>query len=535
MIQRPWRIPDLIDLEYFLRRDEEAEADDASLRARDREIYLDRIRPELPEPDAAEPDRRGILRAWLEERRRRRPEGRETPLPGETVSEVYRLLAIICLIFGGMSGAGLAFSLLTYTGFAPLNISVYLGVLLFPQVLLVVKLILLGLFRMIRRRPFPSNSILLNLVGGLLARMTASARNRALRKLSGERREALRSVAGLLRGKRRIYGGLFLWAPFRLLQLFGVGFNLGALIATTLRVIGSDVAFGWQSTVKYSPEAAYEAVRIIALPWSWLVPPELAHPGLAEIEGSRIILKDGIFHLATNDLVSWWPFLLFAVFTYGLLPRILLWIAGAVAERRGIARLAFDHAEADRLFERMRTPGFATGGRPSAPRPPDEVPRASIPQDIPETGGARGRIALIPDEIYEACAGEELERVVDAALGYPVAGRVRVELDPEADGGRISEVARRLASGNGSVGILVVQEAWQPPIREHLVFFRTLREAVGERVRIDLGLIGRPGAGTVFTAVAPMDREVWRKKMSTLGDPYLRVERLMPDAHESNT
>ena len=35
-----------------------------------------------------------------------------------------------------------------------------------------------------------------------------------------------------------------------------------------------------------------------------------------------MVLKEGIYHLTTPDLVSWWPFLLLAVCFYGFLPRI---------------------------------------------------------------------------------------------------------------------------------------------------------------------------------------------------------------------
>lgn len=539
MKTRSWRIPDLIDLEFFLHRDEETEADEASLEARDRDIYLRRVRPALPEPETGEPDRRGLVRVWLSERRRRERESRDetVPLPGETVSEIYRLLAVAAPIAGGTVGASVAFSLLTYTGVAPLNVSVYLGVLVLPQVLLVTLMLLLGLSRVARRRPFASGSVLVGMAGAVLARWTAAARKRALRRVSGERRDAMQAMVGLLRGKRRVYGGLFQWPLFRLLQLFGIGFNLGALLATALRVVGSDVAFGWQSTVQFSPEVAYDAVRFIALPWSWLAPEGLAHPSLAEIEGSRIILKEGIYHLATQDLVSWWPFLLFAVFAYGLLPRLLLWGAGALAELRGLSRLTFDHAETERLVHRMRTPRFTTEGRPSAERPPDEIPRTSDPGDRPEAaeGAGTGRIALIPDDIYDDCAGETLERVVETALGYSVIDRIRVELDPDADAERIAELAGRLARRNGSAGILIVQEAWQPPIREHFGFLKALRKAVGDRVRIDLGLIGRPDPSTIFTPPDPVDREVWRKKAMVLGDPYLRVERLVPDAPQSDS
>lgn len=538
MLTREWRIPELVDLEFFLHKDAENQADDAPIKDRDRNLYLTRIQPLFPNAESDPPDRRALVRAWLAERRRlaREDQGGDTPLPGETVAETRRLLAGAGVISGLLVGAGLAFSLLTYTGVAPLNVSVYLGVLVLPQLLLLLLTLLAGGIRKLRRSPFAAGSVLVGLVGGLLVRLSTAARNRIRGRLSGERREALEALSGLIRGKRRVYAGLFSWPLFRILQVFGIGFNIGALTATVLRIVGSDVAFGWQSTVQFSPEVAYEAVRIIALPWSWLLPAGIAHPGLAEIEGSRIVLKEGIYHLATTDLVSWWPFLLLTIVTYGLLPRLLLWGVGVMAERRGLARLAFDHASVERLLRRMQTPRFITEGRPSAERPAEDIPTGKmIPETNGESGADKQRIALIPEDIYQDCAPEELRRVVENQLGYPVGDRIQVDLDPETDRDRIADLARRISVQNGAGGLLILQEAWQPPIREHFGFLKALREAVGERVRIDVGLIGRPGPSTIFTPPAAGDREVWRKKMMVLGDPYLRVERLVPDGSESDS
>jgi len=533
-----WRIPDLIDLEFFLRRDEKDRDDETFLAERDRDLYLSRVQPFLPEPDSPEPDRRELLRRWLRERRRleRKARGESAPLPGETAAEVYRLMAVAGLVLGTLTGGGIAFSLLSYAGFAPLNVSVFLGALVLPQILLLAFMLAAGFSRKIRRLPFPSGSVLIPLLGGFLARLTGSARQKAIRRLSGDQRETLDAVTGLIRGKRRVYGSLFHWPPFRILQLFGIGFNLGAIGATLFRIVGSDVAFGWQSTVQFSPDAAHQAVRIIALPWSWLLPAGLAHPTLPEIEGSRIILKEGIYHLATRDLVSWWPFLLLTLAVYGLLPRLLFWAVGWIAERRGLARLALDHADAERVVRRMRTPRFVTEGRPSAERPADapsvesEAPPSPSVEDA--ANGEKARVALVPDDIFDDCPEDELRALVGRELGYPVSERVRVDFDPEMDRERIQTVTARLARRNGTAGILILQEAWQPPIREHIGFLKALREAVGERVRIDIGLIGRPDPHTIFTPAAPGERDVWQNKVRVLGDPYLRVERLVPDGSE---
>ena len=75
-------------------------------------------------------------------------------------------------------------------------------------------------------------------------------------------------------------------------------------------------------------------------------------------------------------------------------------------------------------------------------------------------------------------------------------------------------------------GLLLVQEAWQPPIRENLRFIQDLRTISGDRTMIWVGLIGRPGQDTVFTRATEEEYGVWQQRLKALGDPYLGMERL---------
>ena len=104
---------------------------------------------------------------------------------------------------------------------------------------------------------------------------------------------------------------------------FDVTTGLGRLAVGVLALVGidgqvvqvvtADIAFGWQSTIQFSSDAVYTFVKIFSLPWSWIEPLSIVNPTYAQIQGSRMVLKDGIYHLATPDLVSWWPFLLLSV------------------------------------------------------------------------------------------------------------------------------------------------------------------------------------------------------------------------------
>jgi len=524
-----WSIKDLIDLEYFLQRDEkeQGESGQTALAKRDRDIYLRLTGNEVQRISPG-----AVIRSWLEERRKMEPsaDGLKTPLPGEAFADSYRLMGYGFLIIGILSGSGLAFSLLNYRGTEPLNISAYLAVLVLSQCLVLLLLMGFRFVRKMRRSPF-RGSVVFTLVGALMTRLIIRMKQGALRGLKGSKRGGLDAVTGLIRGKRQIYGSLFYWPVFILSQLFGVGFNLGALAATLLKVLGSDIAFGWQSTIQFSAQAVFKIVQIVAIPWSWCVPAHVAHPSLSQIEGSHMVLKDGIYHLATQDLVSWWPFLCLAVFTYGLAPRLILLAVGLVLQNRALSRVDPGHAACSRLLHRLTTPLVSTAGRlhqisGAGIRPADDVqaPDFAAPRQE-DTMCRKPIIVLIPDDIFEACQDGDLENVVFNALGSTIREKWRIGQDVERD----DEVLQKLdgmRKEGPAPGLLLVQEAWQPPIRENLRFIRDLRTASGDRAMIWVGLIGRPRQGAVFTRATDEDWTVWQQKLKALGDSYLGAVRL---------
>ena len=524
-----WRIKDLIDLEYFLSIDEKEGDDSArkSLAKRDRDIYLKYIQP-LEEKGQAF-IARFVIRSWLEQRRNieKLDALPKTILPGEAFLEIHRLLGYGFLIMGLLTGSGLAFSFLNYKGIEPLNVSAYLGGVILIQIFLLLLLMGVSLIRM--RRSFLRSSVIYSALSGLLATLTVKIKRRALKTVTGSKRGSLEGVMGLIKGKGRIYGSLFYWPVFVLAQIFGIAFNLGVLCATLLKVIGSDIALGWQSTVQFSTQAIFELVHVMALPWSWFVPPEIAHPSLSQIEGSRMVLKDGIYHLATEDLVSWWPFLCFAVLAYGLLPRVILLIGGLIAQNRALGKIDFDHSACERLLHRLGTPLLSTVGSPvsAGPLPGNESrsPEAGA-LDHEDMSPNKSLIALVPDDIFEGCPDDELAGVISRSLGYQVQQKLRFGEDEKGDQGVLDELSR-MKWEDGPPNVLILQEAWQPPIKEILFFIRDLRKALGETSKVHVGLIGRPITDTIFTRVKDEDWRAWHQKIEALGDPYLRAARLM--------
>ncbi len=571
-----WRIPDILDLEYLLARDEDE--DPAVLSRRDRGLYLEFIRPQAGD----RPDTGMLLRLWLLYRRRMvaAEGGSQAILPGRLWQEVHAILRTLVLAAGLVTGSGLAYSFLAYSGTRPVNVALYLWIFVFPQQLLLLLFAALAVYRVFFGRGLRSclicallarlaTDLLVRLKGGLLRQLDA-----------GER---LRLLAALGRGTARVrsHGALLLWPMFILVQLFAVSFNGGVLAATLIKVVTADVAFGWQSTLQVSAATVARLVHLIALPWSWFLPPGISYPSLARIEGSRMVLKDGIYHLATADLASWWPFLCLAVLFYGLLPRLVLLLAGHLGLRRALARFRFDGPACSRLLHRMLTPGLRTGSstheteeaaiktgedrtvalQPAEPgdgsgrnggdagepaehtnkplpgpgpagedRPPKRRQsggRAPLPEQPAAGAGAAGPgnaalLALVPDELHDHCPATTLAGLVRERTGAGLAGILRIG-DEDEDEGEILARIRALYGAEEAGGILVLQEAWQPPIREFLDFLTRLRGLVGAEGRLVVALVGRPEPGTIFTPVSELNRRIWGQSLAALGDSRLEL------------
>ena len=129
---------------------------------------------------------------------------------------------------------------------------------------------------------------------------------------------------------------------------------------------------------------------------------------------------------------------------------------------------------------------------------------------------------LIPDEVYEDCpqatlidlVRPRLEPARFECLRYGVPGTGEAEslapLGTAAEQGRLA-------------GILLLQEAWQPPLKETELFLRELRQVTGERTPLTIFLVGKPSAETVLTPVDPEQMRIWGQKLDALGDPCLEV------------
>ncbi|MBB5349089.1 DUF2868 domain-containing protein [Desulfoprunum benzoelyticum] len=514
-----WNYKDIFDLEFFFHKDSTMRNE--SLVQRDRDVYLHHIEPTLATPATAQ-DPGLLLHRWLEHRRQTEFGARGSLSPGTLFIESRRTLRLVILVFGLFSGSIVGLGFFNYAGTTPVNIFSFLVFFIFTQVLALIALLMSAALRsLLRRRTIPP-PLAVRLIADLITRTILWGHRNLLGRMWADSRDSLAASIGLLKSTQKIYGSLFFWPLFALLQVFAIAMNAGLLAATLFRILTSDIAFGWQSTVQFSAQALHRLVALIALPWSWCFPEGVGYPTLTAIQGSRIILKDGISTLATGDLVSWWPFLVLCLLVYGLLPRIILHVVALIMQRRCLNRLNLRHPPCLNLLQRMQTPMVSTQAAPE-PRPPaTELVSETVAAGDKVTPPMRRRtmLALIPDDIYPAFTEDEIPDLLDNR-GYSHSGTVRFMENYEKDR-EVLDVLRR-HDWTGDCGILIFMESWMPPLIAFLSYLGEIRQSVGADIPIVIELLGRSTPAVSALEISEGDWLIWHRKITALGDPFTNL------------
>jgi hypothetical protein len=474
-----WKIADVIDFEWLLAAD--AELDQAAVRSRDRALS-----PKIFGPDRSQRTRgrREIFRAWLQARRSEISE----MLPGEYFLTAWQLLVVVSALMGAGLGLSVAAALLlAYTGGEPVNVGWFFACTVGIQWLILLASLLIWLLRRTTHL-FENFRPLRNLLAALLWSLSA-----ALQQLPGEQRQRVRARLTGIRRKGEVFQ-LLVWPLLMISQIFGVFFNVGVLVALLLP-LGRDVAFGWQSTVKTSPQTVYQLVSSIAAPWSFL--PQ-SHPSREDVLQSRFSYSEGIRSLSLSAMTSWWPFLFYATIFYGLIVRICLLGWCGLGLRGALRSFSFNHAGHNALFRRLTGP-VIQGHLETAKL---EVPESCTAVD-PKTSGVC--LALIASELKVPESEVELGlSTLGWQLSQPMLA-VRID-DPSGNGSALHRIEREASS---LAGIAVLVGARRTPIRAIALMLERITRASGANIEV-LILLVHAGADEVSPQDASEKLDTWR-------------------------
>ncbi len=335
-----WTLADVLDFEALLHHDEQ-HSDARELAERDSRLWRERIEPTLNAEDLDQPE--VVFHRWLDARRASEA---GAVRPGTWLVNGWRALGLLATIGGLIAGAIVAGSALYYRGERPVNVAVFLGVTIGIQWLMLLWALIVWMARGFRAATSRTLSALFESLGRGLAGV--------LEHLSGEERQRLRGDAAALRHLAGRNADLLRWPPLIALQRFGVAWNLGVLAALLLRVLATDVAFGWESTWAKGPGTTHAIARTLAVPWTWFAPE--ACPTLEQVERSWFHYQSGMPALDRNAAAAWWTWLVGAIVTYGFLPRALF-LGWTVAKLRGcLRRVSFEEPRHKAAWMRLAGP-----------------------------------------------------------------------------------------------------------------------------------------------------------------------------------
>lgn len=559
-----WTVPDLIDFDYYVNEDERrvraSQTERKSLVERDRRLYREQIEPATKGAAEHTPHhRRMALRRWLTARRRAEDPALRPLLPGATFARAQRLVSIALGLLGFTAGIGVASALLHYNGKHPVNVSWYIFVLVILQILLAGTALLAWYSRRsaVVRDAVQDVSLLGHLIKPLFSRAARWIQRQRLAHVPSDVRERAHAKQGLLEAHYTLYGPAAYLPMLIPAQVFGIGFNLGAILITIALESFTDLAFGWGSALNVAPETIHSIAHAIALPWSWLFGEGVGVPTLAQVEGTRISLKDPLYMLSAEHLRSWRWFLVLAVFAYGLVPRLVLLGLSVLTQRRSLAALPFTHQRTQALYARLITPRLeiaaGSGAGPAMPIPaplkpltgPRAAPRpeaSAVPMAKPKPAASLGMdiagdacVLMMHVDIADVLVETDHPRLQQLLMQHT---GWRVAASATFGGGRaMANQAVSLIENNRwqppPARIALIQDGSQPPITESLRFLRAVRAAAGDQAEILLALVGDPNAEDALAPLAEFDFAEWQRKIEQLGDPYLRLEMLTAPAEKA--
>jgi hypothetical protein len=328
---------DLVDLEARL-LDEQADPEEVR-RTRYRQLGR-RLADPHPLPD----DPGTLLKALL----------RLDPRPdslGRRFASALKLLQFGLAALGLLVGGGLALGVFQNTDRHPVNLLTVLAVFVGAQLALLALLLLAILPTDDNRASGPVQHLLLGALHWILRRVGVADKLLALQ----DRLDAHR--------------GLLKWTLLRATQVFGVAFNIGAIACAYYRFASTDIDFGWSTTLMIEPETVQRWAKAIAAPWSWIKPSAL-EPNLDLVQATQYSHLQGKY-LHPRDPLShffaWYGFVMFAIFTYGFVPRLVFLMIASLRVRYILVDTPRNNVELARLCDWMREPVVST--RPEGPEP----------------------------------------------------------------------------------------------------------------------------------------------------------------------
>jgi len=438
------------------------------------------------------------VRAWRRQQAQRGHASTPALMFAQRLNQGRRVVGLLMLIVGAIAGSGVASAVFHYDGTWPVNVVTVMAVLVLLQVALVIVTLVLMLPRI------PGLRALQDVIGSISPGAVIAAIYRRVAHLGGGNVDLLAPHARGPAAARFARWQVLAWS-----QTAAIAFNIAALATAIALIAFTDLAFGWSTTLRIDSNEALRITNALAAPWRALWPE--AVPSATLIESSRFfrLASAPPPKISAEALTGWWPFLLAAIITYGLVPRCLLFAFASFRLRSATAHLLLDDPQVKALLDRMNSTEIELGAEGAeAASPRQDASAAAAP-----TGGASQAAAIV----WSGAIAKD--SVNDWSLRQL---RKQVTTTVEAGGGRNLDedaaIIRAIADERPALVLLFVR-AWEAPLLDLQDFLIALRAAVGAACSIIVVPIGAGGA-----TAAETHRATWSRWVGRMADSGLYVE-----------
>jgi len=399
------------------------------------------------------------------------------------------LTFVMSFIAGITSGMGL----FHYDGTHPINLLPPLATVLLIQVVSIGLLIILLLSR---SKDSPHAFLVETSPGRWLPQL--------LGMLSPAYARDLQSWKSALARHSILFGRVHRWTVIKASQLAGIAFFLGLSLSFLRLVIFTDLSFSWSTTLDLSSDRIHQATSVLAAPAEPLFPS--VSPSRELVASTRYFRADQGNFVAQDttpiETGSWWPFVIFTLLFYGLLPRLILYgIASnrlAACSRETLVSLP----GASELLTRLRKPVVDTGN----PFPKNTTSQLKDSRNHAATPSTDQSHLLIT-------WNEAIPTVLYGMLNITEGKHLKLggTQSWQQDLDTIRGLSGKLADANPVIAV----KAWEPPVGDFMDLIRELRTKIPKDRMI---------------LVAPLKRQgddgsslVWARAVETLHDPYIRI------------
>lgn len=260
-----------------------------------------------------------------------------------------RIAAFLMTVAGGLVGFITVASLVRDAGSSPINLIGLIAVtMLLPLAMVLVTLLLMVLSGRGGQTTWGDLAL-------WVVRASVTLASKALDRTSPQTQWKTQAALGVARGDYAILEPVLPWTALRLTQRFALALSAGFSLALLMRMIGTDLTFGWQTTIDGVASLLPTLVQALSLPFGWLSEDlRLSDAFIAATRFERFSHNFVGGPAAAHASGAWWPFLIVGGLFWGLVPRIAVLIVVGRQERRAVANVLQTHAPLRELQQRLQ-------------------------------------------------------------------------------------------------------------------------------------------------------------------------------------